>query len=276
MYRPDHRPEKTSLNKPLAAVIVLLLLVFAGGCAGHNIQQNYADDVYARFLAAYSGCNATGLKATGSLFYSAEGRGHRTTITLWGNAETPLRLDVRAGIGAYIAHIREDESGLTAYYPEQETVYTHSSPQRGVKLLGLPFPFSLKDLAGLVGGCYQSLIQSTYNSVNPVDGNGDRQFFFNDGPLSSVTLTGQGIPIGMTGCGETPWRMELTSYEEGDSGKMLPGKITVYTENGGRAVLRIKTREFSASKWPDKSLEMQLPEGTRTVRLDRASYIKVN
>lgn len=259
-----------------AVLILMAFMIFSSGCASIRSADYNAENLYAKFRTAYSECNATALKSKASLYYSAEGRGHRTTVTLWGDLSTPLRLDVRAGIGAYIAHILEDASGLTAFYPEQKTAYTHSSPTRGVHMLGLPFPFSLKDLAGLICGCYQSLIPATYSSVESVDENGSMLYFFKRGSISSITLTNQGIPIRISGRGKTGWDMELAAYEDDESGKMLPGRITVYSDNGDKAVLRIKTREPRAFHWPAESLEMKLPEGTQSIPLDQNGYVRVN
>ncbi len=259
-----------------AVFLFLAFALFINGCATRQMPLNGKRELFNNFRLKYSHCNGTGMKATASLFYTAEGKGHRTTMTLWGNLEAPLRLDVRAGIGAYIAHILEDNSGLTAFYPGQKTAYTHSSPEKGVELLGLPFPFSLKDLAGLVSCCYQSLIPDDYNSVNYIHETGNLQYIFNKGPVSSITLTRQGVPVTIIGHGESPWRMELTSYADNGAGKMLADKITVFTENGDKAVLRIKSRQFTTEKWPADSLEMELPEGTETVALDQNGYLKIN
>lgn len=256
-----------------------LLLLFSTllicGCAARQLPEKGPAKLYSSFHARYSQCNETGIRAKASLYYTSQNRGHRTTMTLWGDLDTPLRLDVRAGIGAYIAHIREDETGLTAFYPDQRTAYTHSSATRGVQQLGLPFPFCLKDLAGLISGCYQSLIPANYDSAISVNENGNMQYIFNSGPVSSVTLNGQGIPVNMTGRGEIPWTMELASFENNSKGKPLPGKITVFTENGDKAVLRIKSREYAAEKWPADSLTLELPEGTETIALDRDGYLQL-
>lgn len=258
--------------RQVACLLLLAAVLAFSGCAARTLPANNTGGLYGKFMTDYSSCNATGMKSTASLYYTSQGKGHRTTMTLWGDLATPLRLDVRAGIGAYLAHIREDAAGLTAFYPDQKTAYVHSSPSRGVEMLGLPFPFSLKDLAGLVSGCYQSLIPERYTSVTRTGEDGNLHFQFEDGPVSSIILTGEGIPVVMTGRGETPWNMELADYENDGSGKMLPGKITVFTGNGDKAVLRVKSRNFSADRWADGSMKMDLPEGTQTVRLDRNGY----
>lgn len=262
------------------AAMMLVMMLAVSGCAAHNITvskpENDPEKRYTVFRENYGYCNASGVKTKASLYYKSEGQGHRTTMTLWGDFTSPLRLDVRAGIGAYIAHIREDQNGLTAFYPDQKTAYSHSSPLRAVQLLGLPFPFSLKDLAGLIAGCYQSLIPQTYKTVTPVGDNGNFKYSFSSGPVSAITLTNQGTAAQITGFGETPWRMELSSYEADDSGKLQPDKIIVYTGKGDKAVLRIKSRTFTADNWQTDSLEMELPEGTEEIRLDNNGYAKIN
>ncbi|NDV22131.1 hypothetical protein [Desulfovibrio sp. JC022] len=262
--------------------LILLIVIFAlGGCASRT-QVSRPDiaiapqSLYAAFQNTYGNCNATGLRAKASLYYTSRGSGHRTTMTLWGEYASPLRLDVRAGIGAYIAHIREDDNGLTAFYPDQKTAYTHSSPVRAVHLLGLPFPFSLKDLAGLISGCYPNLIPKSYDTAVPVAENGNLRFSFDNGPVSTIVLTEQGTPVEISGRGEIPWRMELSSYEEDGSGKLLPEKIAVYTELGDKALLRIKSRNFTSKPWQQKALQLKLPEGSEEIRLDRNGYVKID
>lgn len=259
--------------------LILLIVIFAlGGCATRTSVNRPAggmepQSLYNAFQSAYGNCNATGLKAKASLYYTSKGSGHRTTMTLWGDYESPLRLDVRAGIGAYVAHIREDQNGLTAFYPDQKTAYSHSSPTRAVQILGLPFPFALKDLAGLISGCYPNLIPKSYDTAVPEKGN--LRFTFDNGPVSTIVLAEQGNPVEISGRGEIPWRMELSSYVEGDSGKLLPEKIVVYTELGDKAILRIKSRTFLAKPWQAKALELKLPEGCEEIRLDRNGYVRI-
>ncbi|WP_415719229.1 hypothetical protein [Maridesulfovibrio sp.] len=251
--------------------MLLSVIVALGGCAAHKNGFLHPENTYSSFRSSYSNCNATGLRAKASLYYTSKGSGHRTTMSLWGELKSPLRLDVRAGIGPYIAHIREDQNGLTAFYPDQETAYTHSSPVRAVQILGLPFPFSLKDLAGLISGCYPNLIPKSYDTA--VSENGNLRFTFKYGPVSAITLTGQGIPVEIAGRGEVPWRMELSSYEDDGSGKLLPERIAVYTESGDKALLRIKSRNFTAKPWEAKALELKFPEGTEHIRLDHKGYV---
>ncbi|WP_031482477.1 hypothetical protein [Maridesulfovibrio frigidus] len=254
---------------PASTVLLLSIIFMVSGCASRKIQSYDPDKVYAQFKNEYGNCNSTGMKAKASLYYSSDEQGHRTVINLWGNLAEPLRLDVRAGIGAYVAHIREDSKGLTAFYPEQKTAYSHSSPTRAVKLLGLPFPFALKDLAGLIAGCYPSLIPKSFDTMTLTANGNNLLFIFDEGPISSVTLTSEGLPVELTGRGELPWRMEMSSYELDESGKELPDKITVFTENKGKAILRIKSRLFTNTIWDDKSLEMAIPDGIPTIKLDR-------
>ncbi|MBI9112731.1 hypothetical protein [Maridesulfovibrio ferrireducens] len=253
------------------AILILAVATMAAGCSSRNLQFHDPDKVYSKFRNEFGTCNATGVNFTASLYYTAQKQGHRTIMNLWGDLGSPLRLDVRAGIGTYLAHILEDKNGLTAFYPDQNTAYSHSSPERAVRMLGLPFPFSLKDLAGLIAGCYPDFIPSSFDTVTLDKNRKGLLYLYDKGPVSSITLTEQGIPTEITGRGELPWIMKMESYELNDSGKNLPDKITVYTENGNKAVLRIKSRSFTNRKWTEKSLEMAIPDGTETIKLDQNS-----
>ena len=70
--------------------------------------------------------------------------------------------------------------------------------------------------------------------------------------------------------------MELSSYEENSSGKLLPEKIAVYTELGDKALLRIKSRTFTAKPWQAEALELKLPKGSEKIRLDRNGYVRID
>ena len=248
--------------------LMLTLIIVESGCVYRQYSPALPEKVYTNFRNEFGTCNATGITAKASLYYTSNGQGHRTTMEIWGYLSAPLRLDVRAGIGAYLAHILEDEKGLTVFYPDQEEAFTHSSPSRAATLLGLPFPFSLKELAGLVVGCYPELIPDSYETATPVRDSENILFIFNKGPVSSIELTAQGFPVEITGRGEILWKMKLDSYALDESNKFLPNRITIYTQKNEKAILYVKSRMFTQREWSDKSLRMELPEEAKIIKLD--------
>jgi hypothetical protein len=91
----------------------------------------------------------------GSFTYTApepRKKTNRTVMLFFGDLGGPLRLDVQASIGTPLAFIREADEGLLAFYPERKAAYRHWDPVAGAQRLGLPFPFSLRDLASLLAG----------------------------------------------------------------------------------------------------------------------------
>lgn len=203
---------------------------------------------------------------------------NRTVMLFFGDQGGPLRLDVQAGVGTSLAFIRESGEGLLAFYPDRRTAYKHWDPVLGAQRLGLPFPFSLADLARLVAGDFSTLIPGVHGEVRPVNSTGF-QYAFSKGRVTSLTLDYMGNPVAMTGPlhrppredgvkreGET-WTITFGSY--GDNGQRPCNMLTVDLPDGENGVLRIKSRELKLEPWPAQSLDLALPDGTEVRRLDR-------
>lgn len=259
----------------ISALILAFILATFSGCASRDVPLRNPEDIYSGFRAEYGNCNSSGVNLRASLYYSSEGEGHRTTMHLWGERHSPLRLDVRAGVGAYIAHIKQDSEGLTAFYPKQETAYLHRDPVRGAQILGLPFPFGLKQLTGFMTGCFPNLIPPAFDSAGLDKLSGNIIFTFQTGPISSITLEPDGRPVSLTGRGNTGWDLSFASFAETENGRQLPDTLILVTEKGDKAILRIKSREFNVSPWPEKSMKMGFPDNTEIIRLDTDTYVRV-
>lgn len=266
----------------LAALLAVIVLAAGWGCAPKHAPPPEHDDfgsVWSAFRKNYlqPPNGTTGLLVKSSLYYSSakRKRGNRTLVDFWGDMGLPLRLDVSAGIGTRLVHIREDRHGLLAFYPEKGEAYSHADPVRGAELLGLPFPFSMRDLAHVLAGSFRGLVPQDFDSVRQLP-NGNYQYSFSGARVSTLVLDASARPVLMEEKAGRPWRIEFYNYAEfNGNGGMLPDKMVVLLPKGEKGVLRIKTREFKVGLWPDSALDMPLPDGVRTLPLDHRKVPQV-
>lgn len=285
-----------TLRAPLKAILPLLLLGTLAACAPRVELPRY-DDAGADFSAFRSRfapplAAGGGLSARASLLYSTPSRSNRTDVQIFGDYARPLRLDVRAGLGAMLALMREDGAGLLAYYPDQKKAYAHEDPVIGAQLLGLPFPFALRDLALVLSGQFGTLIPLN----RPPDAirataQGGFSFSYLAGPVRLLALDPHGRPERMEGVlsphfktqaerektaapppGERVWTLAFSAYPEDDGDPEGPARtLTLGLPGGESAVLRVKSLEPRAEPWPLKALTLNLPAGTGFMALDRQS-----
>jgi len=275
------RPWLTSL---LAATVAALLLFVLGGCAAKVPPGTLLDTTdaawrsYQRYYCVAP--KEPAMKVKASLYYSRlkpRKRTNRTLVSLWGNFDGPTRLDVSASIGKLLTHIREDKDGLLVFYPGDNVAYAHTDPVLGATQLGMPFPFSLAELAEILMGNFSGISPKRYASAERIEG---RYIFEVDSALVSritLDLVGrptliEGVTTDATGLEQT-WRLEINKFEETeDTTAPLPRKLTLALENGETGVLHIKSRELIMTAWPTKSTDLALPTETETIRLDRGRY----
>lgn len=194
-----------------------------------------------------------------------------TRVSMWGDFGGPMRLDIQAGIGKLIAHIREDSDGLLVFYPTDNVAYAHVNPVLGATRLGMPFPFSLDKLAHVSMSDFSVLVSDNYSEAI-ADGE-NFVYTLESGVASSITLDKLGRPIiieGITtrsyGSGRA-WQLDVDKYDE-DVVPPRPDRVTLTMDNGEKGALRIKTRELKVSQWPEKATELTLPDDVLFRRLD--------
>jgi outer membrane biogenesis lipoprotein LolB len=293
-----------SVSAILAAVLLLGAALAVTGCASRSGRlPEQADPEAAWQTFRHNSCAPPAQPAAlikGSLYYSRitpTRRTNRTLFSMWGDFDGPMRLDVSAGIGKLLAHIREDRAGLLVYYPEQKTAYAHTDPVLGATRLGMPFPFSLNQLARVTVGDFAELAPPRFDegarenggfafAVNhrlaAHNGNGHGTTV-----VTSISLDKAGRPVLMRGTvAQSPaqrgtgdgtkaalrtWRLEINTYEEDGAQPPMPGRLTLSMDDGEKGVLRITAREFKVASWPARATGLELPDDTRLHRLDRAS-----
>jgi len=256
-----------SAARPRLAALALALVILAGGCAAKTPPEteNEARSVWTKFRAA-ADTPWKPFSVQASLNFTAPGRSHRALLKLWGDPGYPLRLDFAAGMGQTFSLWREDASGWLAYYPMSATAYTHPDTRKGASMLGMPLPFSLRELAAVICGRFGEFVPKQYQSVKAKAG-GLEYALSGDPRLSSVTLDPAGRPVGLAGKGIEPWRVEFSDYQD-TGGRELPQMIVVTTPGGLKGVLRIKKYDQRADPWPKGALDLPLPDDTTVYPLD--------
>ncbi|CCH49747.1 hypothetical protein [Pseudodesulfovibrio piezophilus] len=265
-----------------ALSVVMLLLVLAPGCTPKRVtgaSEALPESTWQAFRQQYCvPTKASGIQVKASLYYTRftpVRRTNRTVLSLWGNFEGPMRMDVAAGIGKILAHIREDDKGLLVFYPTENRAYAHANPMLGATSLGMPFPFSLSQLGHVIMGDFSELIPKEYLQVLPVE-NGFTYTFHGEN-TSSLTLSMTGQPIILEGKtlngyeSARAWKLEIDRYENNAAKVPLPSRMVLGMDDGEKGVLRIKTRELKVKPWPKKATKLVLPADILFRRLDYGS-----
>jgi hypothetical protein len=267
-----------STHVPAATVAVLILTVLSG-CATRippGMELDTPRAAWNAFRQHY--CvrpEGEALRVRASLHYSRTEpirRTNRTLVSLWGDFDGPMRLDVSASIGKLLAHIREDGDGLLVFYPAEGEAYAHRNPVLGATRLGMPFPFSLSRLAHAVMGDFSGLAPRRYAQAAQ---DGERYVYeFDKGTVRRIELDRLGRPLRLEGTtnqagGEVRWSFTLDRFEDAAPGEIArPDRLTLSLDNGEQGVLHIKSRELMLASWPARSLALRLPRDITPIRLD--------
>ena len=280
----------------LAGPWALLLALVLGcvGCAPRVDLPRFteSDDNLAAFQGRFviPPVTASGVDVRASLLYSTPSRSNRTDMQLYGDYGRPLRLDVRAGFGTMVALMREDAAGLLAYYPDRKAAYAHMDPVIGAQLLGMPFPFSMRDLALVLSGHFGTLVPQGLTPAGVrVRPGGGFAFTYASGAVRLLVVDAHGRPERMEGelsryfktqaeregavvSGPRVWSLVFSGYPEDDGDPEGPARIlTLALPRGESAVLRVKALAERPQPWPLKSLGLMPPAQTRFMALDRVS-----
>jgi outer membrane biogenesis lipoprotein LolB len=256
---------------PLLAVVAAALL---GGCAPARPGAPSADEakaVYQTFLDNQAKNEpAKAFSLSGSLSFARAGKSGRLNYRLYGNYAAPVRLDLTTPMGGAYAHLREAGGEFTAFVPGRDMVYTHADTRAGAAKLGMPLPFTLRELAAIVSGRLGELAASRYASAKKVEG-GYEYAFSSDPRLASLTLDFQGKPRHLTGRGVEPWRIAFED-DEAAPGFAAPvaRRLTLTTPGGATLTLRVKTLQPRPAPFPAADLELPVPPTVAVRPLDAA------
>ncbi|MEF2143939.1 MAG: hypothetical protein V3573_00715 [Desulfovibrionaceae bacterium] len=268
-------------------LMAALVLVFAvAGCATRQMPAyDNANRAWNVFGAAYRiHPDAPAFVTECSLAWTSGKKSARILLDIWGDFRTPdqpatVRMDAWTNLGGSLSKLRENGHGLAAFYPEQLKGYFHADPIIGARLLGLPFPFSLADLADLLGGNFSNLVPQSYNSVQ-ANADGSFTYAFTQGRLRSLTLDKSARPLSMSGETTVPeehreklggiWKIDFLHYPEQQPGTPVVSADRLFLTLPGehRGSLRIQSRELKLAPWPEEALVLNLPPGTELRALD--------
>lgn len=245
------------------ALILGFLLAFIAGCAARQPVLHpdaSPSEAWARFQEAQQASaampNAFSLSA--SLYYRAEGRTNRTILDIWGNRAYPLRLNIRAGIGATLAHMREDEDGLMVFYPSENKAFMHPDSRAAMPALGLDLPFNLRDLSMLLLGSISRLMPAEYTSAR-MDGQAYVYTLPSGSAIAEVRLLPDGSLSSLAGRGKQPWRIDIAEYKRTSEAGITPGRLAMSVPPKQSATLRLRTLSFRDEPWEASALELKLP-----------------
>ncbi|UJX39920.1 hypothetical protein K9F62_14505 [Desulfovibrio sp. JY] len=263
------------LPLPPRVLVWISLALLATGCAAPRPGQmgsGEAKAVYAAFVANQAkNTPAPAFSLAGSMSFSRGSRSGRLNFRFYGNYADPVRLDLTTPIGGAYAHLREDGSEFSAFVPGRDTLYRHEGTREGAARLGMPLPFTLREMAALVSGRFGELVPTRYASAKKT-ADGYEFHFSGDPRLSSLTLDFAGNPRHLTGVGVEPWRVAFDN-DEAAPGMAVPvaRKLVLTTPGGTSLILRVKSLQARQSPYPAADLELPVPPSAVVRGLDDAS-----
>jgi hypothetical protein len=256
------------------AVLALAAALWLASCAGPAPPHPPApgpEQVWARFTAGDRDAPQGPIALKASIFYFTGGeaaRGYRLVLDIWGGTDHPLRLDAVAGFGRRVAHLLETDQGWLAYIPDTQVLYhspaAPSSPGAAgiLRLLDIEASLTLQDVVLAMLGRARHLAgeNSTFQAMDP-DGNFVYALSPDRGRRRRLTLSPRGEPLAMSGEKPLPWRLAWETAQGVDAIRRLDLRLA----GGGHAVITVKEIENRDRPWPETSLELPVPPGTRIV-----------
>lgn len=190
-----------------------------------------------------------------SMRFGEEGNTRRVTALLWGNNADAIRLDVQAGVGATIAMISERGDDFALYTPRDNKAWIHRGPNRPMLKIGVPVPFDLAKLAGLLTGNFTQVFGSEPKSGQATaDG---AEFALGGALAGTLEVNPQGEPLSWRQS-DGAWRLAL-GYDE--DAPYLPRSLRLENKAGKRAIILVKERETLTAPFTARQLELNIPPG---------------
>jgi len=267
---------KTRIPYAGASVLVVftcLLLIWGGvGCAPMQkekpaITPKEANSTWSDFWARQDRAPPLpGASLQGSLNIFTPDQKRRVTFELWGNLPTPLRLHLRAGIGATISIWEIRDNRVLIFSPRTNEAYIAANTAQATTAMGMRLPFGLPEMAQLLTGKWQDLLPRKHEGSTAVP---DGYAFSLQGEqrIERVVLDDRARVVAISGNRPYGWsleRKELTT--RGD--RILSRRIELTTQREEELILRVKEFEQRSSPWPEADMRLTLPQDTevRTLR----------
>ncbi len=215
--------------------------------------------VWSLFQASFvQGCRPEDFSLRTSVNFSGLDRDSRFIVAMWGRTDFPIRLDVQAGVGAMLAHWREDRRGWLGYTPASREAFVADTVQQGAHMTGLFMPVRLDTLAQLFLGCWRSLVPSEYEAVRLIDDTLEFLTVRNSTPLTLV-LAFDGRPKSVSGPDHGGWTVSVDQWERDAPSR--PRRISL-AQGEQSAVIRVQRMETSIEPWRNEDLRLDVPPGT--------------
>ncbi|NCC24663.1 MAG: hypothetical protein EOM25_05585 [Deltaproteobacteria bacterium] len=242
-----------------------LLVLLCASCAPKRLALDpgpkTAWDGFSRSRQAVSPLESGDFSIRASMNTASKDRKDRLVIKAWGRMRGPVRTDIEAGIGKTLVMWLDEPGRWTAFYPTDNRAYYHADARVGMNLLGFASPFDVRELLAVSLGRVDALIPDTPGDVANCGAGCWRFFFPENARLASLDLDVQGIPLTMIG--RDGWRVDFIRSD----GKDIPDRLDLLIDPQTRAVIRVKEFEIRSDPWPDRALELDLPEDARVLRL---------
>ncbi len=246
-----------SSKSALVALCLCLLALCACARAPVPVDPAQADRLWQGYVRA-SEPAATPFRDDMSLRFGREGNTRRVTALLWGNADTTLRLDVRAGVGATLGMVRQEGEHFLLYLPMEHRALFHEGPTSPLLRMGVPLPLDLFRLEALLHGRYNQVFGTVYRAAT-ADRAGTA-FELGQGIGGTLVLSGEARPLLWK---NEHWTMSLGLDEQG-----LVRRLELVNTRGEKAIVLVKKRETPAAPFSPEQMSLPLPEGTEVRALE--------
>ncbi|MEF8824089.1 MAG: hypothetical protein V5A74_08265 [Desulfohalobiaceae bacterium] len=250
----------------------LLLIWGGGGCAPlqreePSIDHKEANSTWSEFWARQDrGSPLTGASLQGSLNIFTPEQKRRVTFELWGNLPTPLRLHLRAGIGATISIWEIRDNRVLIFSPRTNEAYIAANTAQATAAMGMRLPFSMPEMAQLLTGKWQDLLTRMHDGFTATP-NGYAFSLQGEQRIERVVLDDRARVVAISGNRPYGWSMERKALTA-RGGRILSRRIELTTQREEELILRVKEFEQRSSPWPEADMRLTLPQDTeiRTLR----------
>jgi hypothetical protein len=248
----------------LARILPALLLFatfLAHGCAKPIPRVHpEADLAWNRFIERHDPFpSGSGFSLRSNINYTAPERSHRVVVQIWGNPDYPVRADVKAGIGANLALLREDPLSSTAYFPQRNEALL-TGPPVALRTPELTLPFTLLELSAMLTGSWEILLRDGYSSSSPVPGGWS--FSLPDRRIDSLVIGFDGLLVSMSGSAGAKWTLQFQNWSV-HAGREVPGRLVLDLDADERAVITLRELALVPGGWQEEALELRLPADAR-------------
>lgn len=258
-------------RRSLAACLFLVLGSFVvSACAVKTAIQvdpgpEQIQAAWNRFHAKYTQpCPPRDFFVRASVNYSSVDHNSRLLFSFWGRTNFPVRMDLQAGMGAMVAHWREDEQGWIGYHPGSREAFFSSDSRAGAAMLGLAMPLRLNAFAQILAGCWEGVIPKN-NVFAQFTGNHFEYLLEHHGKKAVLALTPEGLPVSLREDDAQGWIITIDEWLDND--RRSPKRLSLRHEKNF-AMVRLQRMDFSTVHWQEADLSLELPSGTALHHLE--------